>query len=184
VARDRRRPGSAARLLAALACATALAAAAPSPASAADALRWEPSATLFWTVNQQAIIDLFQNGECTEWAADKRPDVLQQMIRHMIAVDLDQRQDEIITGLDARYWATQASAAGIATGRKPAAGALIVFQPDTLYAEGDGHIAYVERVLKGGKLRISEMHTPNPYQVTYRTLPANTARLAGVRFIY
>ena len=90
----------------------------------------------------------------------------------------------MLTGLDARYWATQASVAGIRTGRKPVAGALIVFQPDTLYAGDDGHIAYVERLLKGGKLRISEMNAPNPYEVSYRTLPASAARLAGVRFIY
>jgi surface antigen len=135
-------------------------------------------------VNQTAIMNLFQNGECTEWAAEKRPDILQQMIQHMIALDLDQQQGEIITGLDARYWAMQASAAGIRTGRKPVAGALIVFQPDTLYAGDDGHIAYVERVLKTGKLRISEMNAPDPYQVSYRTLPAYAPRLSGVRFIY
>lgn len=173
-----------ARLLAAVACTTAVAAGAPSLGHAANPLRWEPSATLFWTVNQAAIIDLFQNGECTEWAAEKRPDVLEQIIQHMVAVELGSGQDEILTGLDARYWATQASSAGIRTGRKPAAGALIVFQPDVLYAGDYGHIAYVERVLKNGKLRISEMNAPNAYQVSYRTLPSNTSRLAGVRFIY
>jgi surface antigen len=135
-------------------------------------------------VNQPAIMNLFQNGECTEWAAEKRPDLLQRIIQHMIAVDLDQQQDEIITGLDALYWPTQASSAGISTGRKPLAGALVVFQPGTLYAGDYGHIAYVERILKGGKLRISEMNAPNLYQVTYRTLPASAGRLAGVRFIY
>jgi surface antigen len=162
----------------------ALAAGAPSLARAADPLKWEPSATQFWTVNQRAIMDLFQNGECTEWAAEKRPDVLQRVIQHMIALDIDQQQGEIITGLDARDWASQASAAGMRTGRKPASGALIVFQPDTLYAGDYGHIAYVERVLKNGKLRISEMNAPNLYEVSYRTLPAYAPRLSGVRFIY
>ena len=127
---------------------------------------------------------LFQNGECTEWAAEKRPDVLEQIIQHMIAVDLEESQGEILTGLDARYWAMQASAAGMPTGRKPEQGALIVFQPRVLHASYDGHIAYVERVLNGDKIRISEMNAPNLYQVSYRTLPASAARLSGVRFIY
>jgi surface antigen len=139
---------------------------------------------LFWTVNQTAIMNLLQNGECTEWAAEKRPDVLQRIVQHMVAVELEQQQGEILTGLDARYWAIQVSSAGMRTGRKPAAGSLIVFQPDVLYAGDDGHIAFVERVLKGGKLRISEMHAPSLHQVSYRTLPASAARLAGVRFIY
>ncbi len=43
---------------------------------------------LFWTVNQTAIMGLFQNGECTDWAAYKRPDVLQAIVVHMVAAEL------------------------------------------------------------------------------------------------
>ncbi len=60
----------------------------------------------------------------------------------------------------------------------------MVFQPSVLTAGSDGHIAYVERVERGGKLRISEMNAPWPYRVSYRTLPASAGKLAGVRFIY
>jgi surface antigen len=179
------------RLLAALACATAVAAGAPGAAHAdssavihADAVKWEPSATLFWTINQAAVMSLFENGECTAWAAFKRPDVLQQIIVHMVGVELAAKQDELLTGLDARYWVLQAAASGIRTGRKPAAHGLMVFQPDVLNAGPNGHIAYVERVERNGKLRVSEMHAPSLYQVSYRTLPASAGRLAGVRFIY
>jgi hypothetical protein len=195
VASDRcnsRRPGSAARLLAALTCATALAVGAPTVAQAdapnvihANDVQWEPSATLFWTVNQAAIMGLFQNGECTEWAAYKRPDVLEAIVMHTVGAELAAGDtNEILSGLDAQYWALQASAAGMRIGRKPAAHALMVFQPDVLNSGDNGHIAYVERVERNGKIRVTEMHAPNLFQVTYRTLPASAGRLAGVRFIY
>jgi hypothetical protein len=180
------------RLLAALACATALVAVGPTAAAAdtspvvrADGVQWEPSATLFWTVNQTAIMGLFENGECTDWAAYKRPDVLQAIVVHMVGAELAAGDDnEILSGLDAQFWASQASAAGMRIGRRPAAGALMVFQPGVLYAGDEGHIAYVERVERNGKIRISEMNAPNPYEVSYRTLRASAARLPGVEFIY
>ena len=179
-------------MLAALACATALAASAANVAQAnastvmhADDVQWEPSATLFWTVNQSAIMGLFQNGECTAWAAYKRPDVVHAIVVHMVGAELAAGDtNEILSGLDARDWARQASAAGLRIGRKPAARTLMVFQPDVLNAGDDGDIAYVERVERSGKIRVSEMHAPWLYEVSYRTLPAPAWRLAGVRFIY
>jgi hypothetical protein len=180
------------RLLAALTCATALAAGVPAAAHAdgagvihADSVQWEPTATLFWTVNQPAITGLFQNGECTDWAAYKRPDVLQAIVVHTVETELAAGDNnEILSGLDAQDWASQARAAGMRVGQKPAAHALMVFQPGVLNAGDEGHIAYVERVERNGKLRISEMHAPNLFQVSYRTLPASAGRNAGVRFIY
>jgi hypothetical protein len=180
------------RLLVALTCATALAAGAPTAATAdvptvihSNDVQWEPNATLFWTVNQTAIMGLFQNGECTAWAAYKRPDVVQAIVVHMIETELASGDtNEIISGLDAQSWASQASAAGMRTGRKPAAHALMVFQPGVLNAGDNGHVAYVERVDRKGKIRISEMHAPSLFEVTYRTLPASAGRNAGVRFIY
>jgi hypothetical protein len=179
-------------LLAALACAIALPAGVPAASHAdatgvihADSVQWEPTATLFWSVNQSAIMGLFQNGECTDWAAYKRPDVLQAIVVHTVDSELAARDNnEILSGLDAQYWASQASAAGMRIGRKPAARALMVFQPGVLNAGDQGHIAYVEHVDRNGKIRISEMNAPNLFQVSYRTLPASAGRNAGVRFIY
>jgi len=95
-----------------------------------------------------------------------------------------ERRPGELSGLDARDWALQASAAALRIGRKPAAHALMVFQPGVLNAGDDGHIAYVERVERSGKIRISEMHAPYLYEVSHRTLPAPAGRLGGVRFIY
>jgi surface antigen len=171
-----------ARALALLACTLGLGAGLPT-ASQALTLRWTPSADLFWAVNGSAIVHLFQNGQCTEWAANRRPDVLRQIIVGFIANDLARDQIESVPNLDARYWTQDASLVGIATGHKPRAGSLIVFQPGVMGAGSVGHIAYVTRVSKRS-FSISEMNAPNPYRVSYRTLRMSDARRSGVGFVY
>jgi surface antigen len=164
-------------------CATAgLAVSLPAGAQAAT-LRFEPSATLFWTVNGSALLSLFQNGQCTQWAADKRPDVIKNIVISTVAHDLQQGLGEIIPNFDARYWPSLAQQAGIATGKTPKVGALMVFQPGVLGAGSAGHIAYVESVRKR-TFTISEMHAPYLFRVTYQTLPRRDAHHWGVRFIY
>jgi surface antigen len=171
------------RALALLGCALTIATAAPSAAGALTFLTWEPSALRFWDVNQSAITGIFQNGQCTEWAADKRPDVVQAIVTGFIANELAHGQIEAVPDFDALNWTRDAQLVGIPTGHKPRAGALIVFQPGVLGAGPAGHIAYVVRVRRRS-FTISEMNAPVPYQVTYRTLRASTARAAGVSFIY
>jgi surface antigen len=164
-------------------CATAgIAASLPAGAQAAT-LRYEPSATLFWTVNGSALLSLFQNGQCTQWAAEKRPDVIKTIVVNTIARDLQQGLGEVIPNFDARYWPSLAQQAGIATGQKPKVGALMVFQPGTLGAGSAGHIAYVQSVQRHS-FTISEMHAPVLFQVTHETLRRSDARQPGVRFIY
>jgi surface antigen len=160
-----------------------IAAAAPVAAHAAI-LRWEPSATQFWSVNAPTILSVFQNGQCTELAANKRPDVVQAIIEGFISSDLAQGQTESIPNLNARYWLAEAKQVGLPTGHKPRAGALVVFQPRVLGAGPTGHVAYVQRVNRSGSFRIAQMHAPNLYQVTHQTLPASATRLAGVSFVY
>jgi surface antigen len=46
------------------------------------------------------------------------------------------------------------------------------------------HIAYVEKVNHDGSFRISQMHSPRLWDVTYQTFPAYVARLHGISFIY
>jgi surface antigen len=164
-------------------CATAgIAVSLPAGAQAAT-LRFEPSATLFWTVNGPSLLSLFQNGQCTQWAADKRPDVIKTIVVNTIARDLQQGLGETIPNFDARYWPSLAQQAGIATGQKPKVGALMVFQPGTLGAGSAGHIAYVQSVQRHS-FTISEMHAPVLFQVTHETLRRSDARESGVRFIY
>jgi surface antigen len=164
-------------------CATAgIAVSLPAGAQAAT-LRYEPSATLFWTVNGPALLSLFQNGQCTQWAAEKRPDVVKTIVVSTVAHDLQQGLGEVIPNFDARYWATLAQQAGIATGQKPKVGGLMVFQPGVLGAGSAGHIAYVQSVQRHS-FTISEMHAPMLFQVTHDTLRRSDARQPGVRFIY
>ena len=179
-----RRRGSAllARGLAVL-CATAgIAVALPAGAQAAT-LRYEPSATLFWAVNGNSLLSLFQNGQCTQWAADKRPDVVKSIVISTVSHDLLRGLGETIPSFDARNWATLAQAAGLPTGQRPKVGALMVFQPGVMGAGSAGHIAYVQSVRKR-TFTISEMHAPLLFHVTYETFQKSAARQAGVRFIY
>ncbi len=162
-----------ARRLSLLGSLAALAAAAAPSGAQAYALQWEPSASLFWAVNSSTILSVFQNGECTQWAATKRPDVVQSIITGFVSTELGQGStNETMPNMDARYWTAEAQLVGLSTGRKPQRGALMVFQPNVLGAGSAGHIAYVQRVNRNGTFRISEMHAPNLYQVSYQTLPA------------
>jgi surface antigen len=172
-----------ARRVALLTCIGSVAAVAPAAAQDSE-LQWEPSASLFWSANGSTILSVFQNGQCTQLAATKRPDVVRGVIEGFVNSELTQGQTETMPDMDARYWAADAQLAGIPTGHKPRAGALMVFQPGVLGAGSAGHIAYVVRVNRKGSFRISEMHAPNLYQVTLHTLPAKAARLAGVSFVY
>lgn len=154
-----------------------------SSASAKVALYWEPSAKKFWAVNHAAIWRLFDNGECTEWAALKRWSLVRRIIESRISYELRHHQPEIVPNMDARYWAAEAQAVGIPTGSRPSAGALVVFQPGLPGVGSAGHIAYVQRVAVNGSFLISEMNAPVPYRVTYQLLPPSIAQIAGVRFI-
>jgi hypothetical protein len=51
---------------------------------------------------QAAIIDLFQNGECTEWAGYKRSDVFHAIVEHIVGAALAAGDNnKIPTGLNA-----------------------------------------------------------------------------------
>ncbi len=173
------------RRLSLLACVGSMAVALAPASAQADGLQWEPSGPQFWSVNGSAILSIFQNGQCTQLAADRRPDVVQSIIQGFVTSELAQGQtNESMPDLDARYWTAEAQAVGLRTGHKPARGALIVFQPGVLGAGSAGHIAYVLRVNRNGSFRIAQMHAPNLYQTSYETLPGKAARLAGLSFIY
>jgi surface antigen len=148
-------------------------------------LQWEPSGALFWSANRSTILRVFQNGACTQWAADKRPDVVRAIIEGFVSSELARHSThEKMPNMDARYWAAEAALVGIPTGHKPQRGALIVLQPGVLRAKSSGHIAYVQRVNRNGSFRISAMDAPVRYQVTRATLPAAVGRLSGVSFVY
>ena len=178
----RRRLRALGRGLAVLGALTGIAAGVPAAAQAVT-LRWEPSAHSFWMVNRDALMSLFQNGQCTELAADKRPGVVKRIVVRAISHELRHGGNEVVPNFDARNWARMARWAGLPTGRTPRAGALMVFQPGVLGAGSAGHIAYV-RSVRQHSFTISEMNAPIPYGVTHATFPKSVDRLAGVRFIY
>lgn len=166
-----------------LVCTLAFGAALPAASQAASPLLWEPSADLFWVINGHTIMDVFQNGQCTEWAADRRPDVLRQIIVGFIANELAHNLIESVPNLDAEYWTHDAQAVGIPTGNKPRTGSLMVFQPGVDGAGPVGHIAYVTSVHRR-TFTISQMNAPNPFQVTNATVRMSEARQSGVSFVY
>jgi CHAP domain len=147
-------------------------------------LAWEPTPSLYWQANRAAIIRIFDNGDCTQLAAHRRPGVLRRIVETLIARDLRAGvEGEALPSLDARYWGRYAKLAGIATGKQPKPRALMVFQPGVLGAGPAGHIAYVLRVASRS-VTIAEMNAPELYRVTRRTMRVDVARRAGVRFVY
>ncbi len=105
-------------------------------------------------------------GQCTWWAAHKRP-------------------DQNFWGIgDAWTWADGARARGYTVTDYPVPNATVVFQPGVQGALGVGHVAHVEQILTGGWILISEM---NFYwndggwgRVDYRYITAGP----GVAFIH
>ncbi|HEY7349843.1 MAG TPA: CHAP domain-containing protein [Ktedonobacterales bacterium] len=79
-------------------------------------------------------------GQCTWWAAHKRP-------------------DEYFAGIgDAWSWADGARARGYTVTSTPVPNATVVFQPGVQGALGIGHVGHVEQLLPGGWILISEMN--------------------------
>lgn len=174
------------RLLVALAL--AVAAALPTAGLASIGVvttKWEPTVARFWAVNQATIMSSMQNGQCTQWAADRRPDIIRRAVEALVSQAITNHQAEDWGNWTARYWVELASRAHIAHGPVPRAGAIAVFQPGVDGAEaGIGHVAYVEKVNPDGSVRLSEMDAPTPGQVTYGTLTRAQAHTAGLAYIY
>lgn len=147
-------------------------------------LSWQPSAQRFWRVDGPAVVSLFHNGQCTMWAQERRPDIVRQGVKAIVAREIDSGRAENMGDWDARFWPAHARLAGIPTGHVPRAHSLVVFQPGVLGADSAGHIAFVQRVYRDGSFLISEMHAPVLWRVTHRRLTAADGRLAGVAFIY
>ena len=88
----------------------------------------------------------------------------------------------------AKDWAANAQEAGLSTGNRPEAGAVVVFQPGAYGALSAGHVALVSAVAGDGSFTVSGMHAPALGQVSTRRFSARTARAMAldprVTFIY
>ncbi len=105
-------------------------------------------------------------GQCTWWAAHKRP-------------------DENFLGMgNALDWANSARARGFTVTATPAPNATVVFAPGVQGASNLGHVSHVEKVLTGGWVLVSEMNFfwngGGFARVDYRYVYAS----AGVWFIH
>jgi surface antigen len=145
---------------------------------------WQPNAQRFWHVDGPAVVSLFHNGQCTMWAQERRPDIVRQAVKAIVAREIRSGKPENMGDWDARFWPANVRLAGIPTGHRPRAHALIVFAPGVLGAGAAGHIAFVQRVYPDGSFLISEMHAPVLWRVTHQRLTAADGRLSGVTFIY
>lgn len=107
----------------------------------------------------------FPFGECTWYAHERRPDVGWAVLSFGYA--------------DAHTWDERAKAKGFPVSSRPAAGTLAVWESQQNGAHGPGHVAYVTRVLPGGRVRVSDynwvgIHAPGSHVVS----------IAGLDFIY
>jgi CHAP domain len=135
--------------------------------------RWKSEGTRFMAG--------FRNGQCTDLAARKRPDVVERVYEASVAAFLLARP---FPSLDftARNWAKLARAAGLVVSSRPVKGAIVVWQPGVEGAgAGTGHVAYVTSTGHGTFSTIEE-NVGKPYAIGHRNLPAKP--LPGRLFIH
>jgi hypothetical protein len=152
----------------------------PPPTISPDA----PEVSEIWLNEVKPLFEA-KNGECTQWAYEKRPDVVERAERLNIARWLDSRR-----GPDDRYmlamalasaWADGARAAGLPVDQTPAVGAIMV-EPGN-----PGHVAYVEAVGAdefGEFFQVTEMNAPQNGVVTTRTIDAAVVAAERLQFIH
>lgn len=142
-----------------------------------------------WRERGSLSLAYYRDGQCTDWAVQRRPDVIQSVWEaSFVAV----RQALPLRGLPrdgilgvAATWPAAAYAAGMTVRDTPAVGALVVWQPGSEGANaGTGHIGYVESLSADGtRFATSEMHVADrPYEMGYRTLAAKPVK--GRQFIW
>lgn len=131
-----------------------------------------PAAQLWWHVNAVAIVTSFRNGQCTDWAQQRRPDIVQNAYTRRF--DLFGLVG-VVTSWDAKYWAINAIQTGIAVGHSPVVGAIMVVAPGNYGAGPSGHVAVVEALAANGSFVTSAMHAPNTGEVSWQTYSAGQA---------
>jgi surface antigen len=124
-----------------------------------------------WEEGGQEFLAGFRSGQCTDWAAQKRPDLVERVYEATVVAELLHRDPPVQLGV-AQTWGAAAESVGMTVSDSPAAGALVVWQEGVEGANPEtGHIGYVESVATDGStLSTSEMNVGAPYQMGYRTL--------------
>ena len=135
-----------------------------------------------WARDGAAILEGFRSGQCTDWAAQKRPDVIERVMEAEWAAE--SRHLEPPPPLaGAQEWPISAAAVGFSISDYPRPGALVVWREGVEGAiSGSGHVGYVESVSPAGlTFSTSEMNFGEPYAMGYRTL--STSPVDGRTFI-
>ena len=152
------------------------------PMSEADALA---RARADWVTYGPAYMAVFRNGQCTDWAAQKRPDIVEQATVRLWADHYMGLPDPGVTW-NGGSWDDMARAARMPVGTTPEVGAIVAFDPGTLGASLiTGHVAYVESVdAAAGTFTVSEMNAPFAGEVSIRTIATSAVAQGGITFVY
>lgn len=136
-----------------------------------------------WLAEGAAILAGYRSGQCTDWAAQKRPDVVQRVFEARVVAELMRTALPPSLG-NAENWASSATAAGMTVSEWPATGALVVWQEGVEGANpGTGHIGYVESLSPDGStFSDSSMNVGGLYKMGYRT--RSSAPVPGRLFIW
>jgi hypothetical protein len=141
-------------------------------------------ATTDWEIYGAAYEGVFRNGQCTDWAQQKRPDIVRRATIQLWADHLA-GDESAPANWNGGFWDDTARAAGLAVGTVPVAGAIVTFDPGTQgITAATGHVAFVESVSADGSFVVSEMNAPLPYLVTERRIPAAAIARGGLSFVY
>jgi surface antigen len=136
-----------------------------------------------WLSEAAQILGGFRSGQCTDWAAQKRPDVVQRVFESTVVAELLHQPVPPQLGA-AQEWTAAAAAAGLTVSDRPRAGALVVWREGVEDANvATGHVGYVESVsADGSTFSTSEMNVGAPYEMGYRE--ASSEPVAGRTFIW
>jgi surface antigen len=107
----------------------------------------------------------FAKGQCTHYAYQKRPDI----------VDEGYRQHGFLHW-DGWEWSGHARDSGFPVDRRPRKGDIAVWQPGVGGATSKGHLAYVESVTGKGKVRVTEVNWNGRHKPGKRTLSRSYAK--------
>ena len=151
------------------------------PTLPAPATPQQRAARAWWQSNAGSILAIFHNGQCTDWASRKRPDIIERVEETAYVAQLGGKSFPQMDFI-AKNWADLAKLAGMRVSDVPVAGALIVWQPGVEGAADEvGHVGYVESV-QNGTFTTSEENVGAPYEMGSRTL--STVPVPGRLFIY
>jgi surface antigen len=139
----------------------------PRPVAQASAKAQE-----WWVANEAAITGWFRNGQCTDWAEQRRPDILRDV--SLFRYD-HYGPENVLTSWDARFWGILAADAGLPRSRRPAVGSVMVILPGSYGAGSLGHVAIVEAVAADGSFAVSQSHVPNVGEVTQEVFTGEQA---------